>query len=96
MSHLLLLPETPRPRCVGTPVFTGENTLALFDCCLYVCVCACMYVCGVCACLRGRDLCNHNSPKRTARPLMNSLNSIALQRRGLMSFIKLVEDGISS
>lgn len=38
MSHLLLLPETPRLRCVGTPVFTGENTLALDGCveCVYV------------------------------------------------------------
>lgn len=38
MSHLLLLPETPRLRCVGTPVFTGENTLALVGCveCVYV------------------------------------------------------------
>lgn len=38
MSHLLLLPETPRSRCVGTPVFTGENMLALVGCveCVYV------------------------------------------------------------
>lgn len=40
MSHLLLLPETPRSRCVGTPVFTGENTLALFG---GVCVCVCVF-----------------------------------------------------
>lgn len=32
MSHLLLLPETPRLRCVSIPVFTGENTLALVGC----------------------------------------------------------------
>lgn len=67
MSHLLLLPETPRSRCVGTPVFTGENTLALVGC-----VRGCMRVCEI-VFARSRFMQpqfpekNHASPNESAK-----------------------------
>lgn len=72
MSHLLLLPESPRSRCVGTPIFTGENTLARLDCTR---VCVHVFV-------RSRFMQPQFPPagKNRARSLMNPLNSIALQR----------------
>jgi len=86
MSHLLLLPESPRSRCVGTPIFTGENTLALLDC-----TCARVHVF-----VRSRFMQPQFPGKNRAFSNESAKFDCAPKAllRGLVRFIKLVERNI--